>query len=420
MATVNFLFRSTRSQAPLNVRLLFRHNFNDKVIGGKIKLEVSKDYWENFHFKKRIKDVEIKNRQAEITSRLSEIENHILAAYNSTNPARIDKQWLNSIIESFYTPQGKKDIPIDFLSYIDFYLDYRKNEMSDSNRKKVNILKNKMLRLENEYKIKILISEINEDFKKIYVDYSNMKKYSQNTQQRELVLIKTICFHARHHGLKTHYQLDGLRLQREVSNHIYLNRSELEKIKMMELPHDYLENVRDWLLISCFTGQRVSDFMRFTPGMIRNEDNKWVLEFRQRKTKKLMTIPVSKELREVLKKRNGNFPRPISDQRYNEYIKEVCQLAGINEKVTGKRRKSIAPIGRESDKNDYRDIVGTFEKWELVTSHIGRRSFATNYYGEVPTTYLINITGHGSEKMFLNYIKKSNKDLAMDAYKYFN
>ena len=132
-----------------------------------------------------------------------------------------------------------------------------------------------------------------------------------------------------------------------------------------------------------------------------------------------MTIPLIKMAREILKKRNGCFPRPISDQRYNDYIKEVCRIAKINDETEGKKRISIAEDGAKPTKNDFRNVLGKFQKWELVTSHIGRRSFATNHYGKIPTTYLINITGHSTEKMFLNYIKKSNKDLAMDAYDYF-
>jgi hypothetical protein len=50
---------------------------------------------------------------------------------------------------------------------------------------------------------------------------------------------------------------------------------------------------------------------------------------------------------------------------------------------------------------------------------VGRRSFASNYYGKIPTTYLIFITGHSSEKMFLSYMGKSNKDLALEVSKYF-
>ena len=61
----------------------------------------------------------------------------------------------------------------------------------------------------------------------------------------------------------------------------------------------------------------------------------------------------------------------------------------------------------------------TFEKWELITSHIGRVTFVSNFYGKMPTNYLIYMTGHSSENLFLDYMGKSNKDIAMELTKYF-
>jgi hypothetical protein len=62
---------------------------------------------------------------------------------------------------------------------------------------------------------------------------------------------------------------------------------------------------------------------------------------------------------------------------------------------------------------------GTFEKWELVSSHIGRRSFSTNNYGKIPTSLLIGATGHSSEKMFLEYIGKTDSQKAIQLAEYF-
>lgn len=420
MASINFLYRSVKENAPLNVRLLFRHEDRDYVLGGRTKLYVSRNYWNNVHGKKRIKDVELKNLQVEIQNELMRIENYLLDAFHKASKSDVDKQWLSSQLDHYYHPKSVQETPLDLVSYIDYYLEYRKDEISEANRKKVRVVQNKMLRLQEYLGKKILIENINESFKKAFVDFSAKHSYSQNTQHREFVLIKTICFHASYLGLKTHHQLQGLHLKREETDHVFLDFEELTRIREAKLSHEYLENARDWLVISCYTGQRISDFMRFSPEMIRIEDGKTLLEFRQKKTKKDMSIPMAKEVKLILEKRGGFFPRPISDQRYNDYIKEVCREAGINEVVQGKKRVSIAPKGEKPSKYDYRDVFGTFQKWELVSSHIGRRSFATNFYGKVPTTYLINITGHGSEKMFLSYIKKSNKDLALDAFNYFN
>jgi len=420
MATINYLYRSTKPEAFLNIRLLFRHNDNDYQIGGKTKIHVSKEYWQNTHERKRINDPDLSNYQLDTKNDLNALSNFILSNFNKANPENVDKQWLKDKLQEYYNPKENIVIAEDLPGFIDYYLALKQFEIKLSKRKRLTTTKNKMLRLEKDLGHKIFIAEINEDFKTQYIDFSTKHSYSKNTQQRELARIKTICTYAKYLGLETHYQLDKLRMERETVNHVYLNFDELDTIKSKTFSKDYLDNARDWLLISCFTGQRISDFMKFTKETIRTENGKQLLEFKQQKTNKLMTIPVSKEVRNVLNKRNGNFPRSISDQKYNDYIKEVCAECGFDEVTKGKKRISIAPENIKPTKYDYRDVFKELPKHELITSHVGRRSFATNYYGKVPTTYLIGITGHSTEKMFLNYIKKSNKDLALDAYDYFN
>ena len=59
MATVNFLYRSNKSEAFLNIRLLFRNNEKDFQIGGKSQILVSNEYWKQYHNKKRINEPEL-------------------------------------------------------------------------------------------------------------------------------------------------------------------------------------------------------------------------------------------------------------------------------------------------------------------------------------------------------------------------
>ena len=241
--------------------------------------------------------------------------------------------------------------------------------------------------------------------------------YALGTIQRAFVWIKTFCKHAKFVGVKTHHQLDGLNIKRpEKTEKIYLTFEDLTKIENISKNQltDSLENAKDWLIISCYTGQRVSDFMRFTNEQIRIEEGKHLIEFTQKKTDKNMTVPLHNKVLEILKKRKGKFPYKISDQKYNDFIKTVCELAKINESIKGSKL-----LETKKGSKTFRKQSGTFKKYELVTSHIGRRSFATNFYGTIPTTFLIYITGHSTESMFLNYIGKSNKDLALEITKYF-
>ncbi|WP_264565856.1 tyrosine-type recombinase/integrase [Flavobacterium sp. N3904] len=177
---------------------------------------------------------------------------------------------------------------------------------------------------------------------------------------------------------------------------------------------DYLDNARDWLIISCYTGQRVSDFMNFDKSKIRIETNSKgkkvsLIEFTQMKTKQNIALPLHPEVVKILNKRKGEFPRPISDVNYNKYIKLVALKANINELMEGSKL----------DGSINRKVKKVYTKDELVTSHIGRRSFATNYYGVIPTPLIMSATGHQSEKMFLNYIGKSQTDRAKSLSKYF-
>jgi integrase len=416
MASINFLYRSTKEKSNLNVRLLFRYNGNDFVFGAKTKVEVSKIYWSKQH-KKNSKDIEITNLQTEINNELNKIENYILKAFNSVNPESITKEWLTSQIDYYYNPpKQNKQAPKDLLNYIDFYIDYRKNEITKSTLKKINVIKQLLIRFEAYRKSIILIKDINDNFKNEFVNYCKSELYAQNTIQRAFVFIKTFCKHARFLGIETHNQLDGLRIERQKVDKIYLTFEDLSKIENISKDKltDSLENAKDFLIISCYTGQRISDFMRFTKEQIRIEDGKHLIEFTQKKTDKNMTVPLHPKVLEILKKRNGNFPYKISDQKYNDFIKTVCELAEVNEPTKGSKM-----VETEKDSKIYRKQTGTYKKHELVTSHIGRRSFATNFYTTIPTSLLINITGHSTESMFLNYIGKSNKDLALEITKYF-
>jgi integrase len=211
--------------------------------------------------------------------------------------------------------------------------------------------------------------------------------------------------------VEAHFQLNSITSKVEKVEKIFLTIHELEKIQNKKLDFEYLINARDWLIISCETGQRVSDFMRFAKEQIRYEGNVPLIEFTQVKTCKKMAIPLSKKVMSILEKRKGEFPRKISDQRYNEYIKEVCKIAELNEIIKGSRSKTDDKITRKES--------GLFPKHELVTSHIGRRSFATNNYGRIPTSLLINVTGHSTETMFLEYIGKTVTEKAIQLAQYF-
>ena len=418
MAAVNFLYRSKKDKAFLNLRLLFTHNNTNHVIGGKTKLEVSKLYWDKYRPQKNPKDIDIKNQQVNVNAELNKIENHILKAFHDTAPETIDKAWLANKIDLYYNPPKKsKALPKELLPYFDFYLKERKNELAGQTLKNYKVVRSLIEKYQSSIGKSIKLIDIDSAFKTNFEAFCLEKGYAINTISRAIHTIKAVCKHAMYNGIEISPQLDRIKLKEVKVDKIYLTPKELKKIEKLddEKLNESLSNARAWLIISCYTGQRVSDFMRFTKDQIRIEKGKHLIEFTQKKTGKNMTIPLLPKVLKILKERDGEFPRPISSQKYNDYIKEVCKKAKIKKKIKGSKLEKVD----ESSKYPYRKQAGEYEKWELVTSHIGRRSFATNFYGKIPTSFLIYVTGHKTEEMFLNYIGKSNKDIALELTKYF-
>ena len=109
----------------------------------------------------------------------------------------------------------------------------------------------------------------------------------------------------------------------------------------------------------------------------------------------------------ILKKYNGELPKNLYEQKINDLIKVVGEWAGIDEAVV----TFVTKGGRKQ---------GTRKpKYEFIKTHTARRSFCTNAYNlEMPTVDIMAISGHSSEKTFLNYIKTSKEDIALKVSKH--
>lgn len=184
----------------------------------------------------------------------------------------------------------------------------------------------------------------------------------------------------------------------EESEAIYLSEAELQRMKMTILPNRHLDNVRDLFLLACYTGVRSQDYNKLNNDSLIN--NGTMLKVRTEKTDEEVIIPLHPIAKAILEKYNGT-PRIISNQKFNEYIKDVCRIVGLTESVTisrtcgGKKTRITKP------------------KYNFVSSHTARRSFATNAYkAGVPTLAIMAITGHRTEKVFLKYVKVTKEEHA--------
>ena len=410
MATVKFLYRSTKEVGPLTLRFSYRWNGVDLVYEAKTPIILSKRDWLLLGSPKRVKDAALKNRKIDIYQEMTALERVVLNAFSLSNPQEISKKWLKDLVSEHYHINDHADIPDTVLDYFPRFLDGVRNQISLSTYQRYNTAYSFFTRYCQETGESPKICEIDMTFQRAFEQFAYDHNYAVNTVSKYLSIVRTLCNYALENDnieLSPRFRLIRTKSQR--GSIVYLTIDELKEIAKLSSDQlgARLDNVRDWLIISCFTGQRISDFMRFTPEDIRVVDGIKVMDITQQKGDKRVTIPLFDPVLRIIAKYGGKFPRRISDQRFNEYSKEVAKAAGLTNKIEG-GKVLLESSGRK------RKEFGSFEKWELITSHVGRRSFATNFYGKISTPLIMNVTGHTKESTFLGYIGKSSKDTAVE------
>ena len=234
------------------------------------------------------------------------------------------------------------------------------------------------------------------------------KQYSDNYCGQLLKLLKIILRDAQKSGFEIHPYSNYIEsFKQKSSDRIihFLNPAEIKVLKGLERIPSELEDSYKWLLIGLSIGQRVSDLLSLNASNIRKANNGLYIDIIQQKTKKAVTIGVADPL--VIDLLESEFPKVLSQEAFNKQIKMICKIAGIDEVVRG---------FKNNPKTRRKEVLSA-PKYEFVTSHIMRRSFATNYYGKIETPLLMNITGHTKESTFLTYIgTHQNKDALADLF----
>ena len=260
-------------------------------------------------------------------------------------------------------------------------------------------------------------NEINSDFYTRFVDYLqkplqakdnkgkllfnedgtpqlSKQPFTQNSVGKHIKVLKVMLNEAKNNDADT----SNFYVYTEDVDNVYLNEAELKQLKDFDfsaVPH--LDRVRDWFLLLAWTGSRYSDLDKIEKSKIKNG----LITYRQKKTNTLVTIPMHPVVNDILQKYNFDMPELISNQKFNDYIKEACKAAKIDniESIT-------RTVGGKL-------ITETMLKYELVSSHTCRRSFCTNMYLRGLDTIMIrSISGHKTEKSFLKYIKVSQQQHA--------
>lgn len=407
MATINFLLQSQKDTANIYVRF---SNGRKTVLKKKTGFVINPKEWNEKKGQPIAKTEETKNLKVT----LDKLSTFIESQFNDSisKGIDIDSDWLTIQINFF---NNKTDIiELDILTnYIQKYIDdapFKRNQkgsigLSDRRITGLKTFQNlySIYELEVFKGKKVLVKDVNLQFAEKFLKWLKITKgYNVNYVGRNINDLKTICNDAKKNGILTSTQLDlikGVHEDKAPEDILYLNKDEQKKIKEAEITSEAYINARKWLLIGCLIGQRGGDLLKITEKNIRAIGEHKIIELKQEKTGKLVAIPVLPEAKEII---DSGMPYPISQTKFNSYIKEVCKIAKIDNKIKGKIKEG----------SHQKMKITELPKYKFISSHICRRSFASNYYDILPLSLLMKITAHSSEKMFRKYIGKTESDSA--------
>ena len=266
----------------------------------------------------------------------------------------------------------------------------------------------------SEKKLGLVWELFNRKLEDKFTAWMNEKGYAANTIASQYSIMKVWLTDAEKDGLikdpsfheyttKTH-DVSNIYLTEDEIRRIYEIDFNSEKIKPLIGPKNNIEETRDLFVIACWTGLRFGDWHDLSKACINGDR----MTVPTHKTNKTVVIPLHPYVKAIIEKYDGVLPKSVAKTKTNGHIKMCGKLAGIDEEVVLDRIRG----GKQ--------VLLKKHKYDFITNHTARRSFATNMYQKkAPTLSIMAITGHTTEANFLKYIKIDEQRHADTIAEYF-
>lgn len=300
-----------------------------------------------------------------------------------------------SMRDEYQTRMGLKKEPVKYL------IDWMDHLMKERDRsglfrkgtiKVMNTARQKLYKYESQRGYHHTFDEINMDFFGGFMDFLSKSKFKNNYLNKIIRNIKVAMSEALERGLHQNrkFQSKRFNVPKEDVFNVYLNPDDLQKILSKQMS-EAMERTRDLFLIGCYTGLRYGDIARLAKEHFR--DGHIYITPQKDKKKRQLVIPCTPVVRLILDKYEYRLPKTPSNQLMNRQLKDICKAAEIND-----------PVIKDGK---------TYQKYQLVSTHTARRSFATNAFrAGIQAISIMRITGHTTEQTFMKYIKISAEDNA--------
>jgi len=175
---------------------------------------------------------------------------------------------------------------------------------------------------------------------KFYLWNRKTYKIGNNTAIHFMHKFSTVYKMAWDYGWVTGNPFHMLNLRKDRTERAYLTIDELERLANREFTSERLERMRDIFLFCCYTGLSYIDVKTLTTdNLVRKNDGKLWIVTKRTKTEVPVNVPLLEIPLRLIKKyeplRKGNLVFPVySNQKSNDYLKEIAALCGINKDVT--------------------------------------------------------------------------------------
>ena len=405
-----------------NVPIRMRVNFASKRIEFTTGYRIDSAKWDAD--KQRVKNScsnKLKQSASEINASLLEYYTEIQSIFKRfevedvmPTPEQI-KEAFNALHEPVSEePKPKKEaLPCDFFQVFDDFVEDcgRQNDWTNSTYEKFAAVKNHL----TNFRERLTFEFFDERGLNDYVGYlRDVKEMRNTTIGKQLSFLKWFLRWAYKKGVHQNNTYDSYKpkLKSTQKKIIFLTWDELNRLREFKIPSNKqaLERVRDVFLFQCFTGLRYSDVFNLRRSDIKDDH----IEVTTVKTSDSLIIELNKHSKAILDKykdvafEDNKVLPVITNQKMNDYLKELAELAGIDEPV------------RQTYYRGNERIDEVTPKYALLGTHAGRRTFICNALAlGIPPQVVMKWTGHSDYKAMKPYIDIAD-DIKANAMSKFN
>ena len=308
------------------------------------------------------------------------------------------KEQFQSVFNSNIGREKKVVLDKTFFEYYDDFMaeEGSFNQWTEATKIKLKVIRNHLFNFDSE----LTFEKLTEQKFIEYLNYLQRElKLKNSTILKHISFVKWFLRWSCRKGYNTNtfFEVFKPKLKDTQKKVIFLTPTEFKQFREYQIPEQkkYLERVRDVFLFQCFTGLRYSDVENLKKSDIR--DN--FIEVTTVKTSDSLKIELNQHSKGILDKykdyedSKGRALPVITNQRMNEYLKELAELAGINEPI-----RETYYVGNER----FDEVT---PKYALIGTHAGRRTFICNALSlGIPPQVVMKWTGHSDYKAMKPYI----------------